>query len=292
MDGQAFMSEPAYLALNLAAKLYGRPLEALAADELKRVESVAARQREIETLILATPEAVGVTLPEASIDAGLAEIRGRYDSDAAYRVELQRAGLDPAALRQAVMHELVVEAVLEQVAARCAPVSETEAEIFWLMHRERFRRPETRVLRHILVTINECLPGNERRFARTRIDAVRARLLAEPHGFAEQAARHSECPTAMNGGLLGSVRRGRLYPELEAAAFALAETELSAVVESELGFHLILCDAIEPERQLRFCEAEASIRALLERERRSACQKSWIKALPRQVLARVSGVSG
>ena len=288
------MSDPGirYLALNLAAKLYGRPLEALGPDESQRVESVAARQREIETLILATPQAAAVMLPAASVDAGLAEIRGRYGSDEAYRAELHRAGLDPAALRQAVRRELVVEAVLEQVAARCAPVTETEAEIFWLMHRERFRRPAARVLRHILVTINEALAGSERRNAHARIDAIRASLLAEPQRFAEQAARHSECPTAMNGGQLGSVRRGRLYPELEAAAFALAETELSAVIESELGFHLIVCDAIEPERQLRFCEAEASIRALLERERRSACQKSWIKALPRRALARVSGMSG
>ena len=67
------MDEPGsvYLSLKLAAKLFGKPLESLAPDELHRVHRVAARQSAIETLILATPEAASVILPENSIDASL-----------------------------------------------------------------------------------------------------------------------------------------------------------------------------------------------------------------------------
>lgn len=268
-----------YLSLKLAAKLFGKPLEALGPDELERVRTVATRQHEIESLILTTPQAARVILPEASIDASLMEIRGRYGSDENYRAELERVGLDATSLRHSVRRGMVVEAVLEQVAGHSAAVSETEVEIFWLMHRDRFRCAEARVLRHLLITINEGLAGNERHNARAKIDAIRARLLRDPQRFAEQALKHSECPTAMNGGLLGTVRRGQLYPELEAVAFALAEAALSEVVESELGYHLITCEAIQPERQLQFGEVETSIRATLEQQRRSLCQKAWIKSL-------------
>lgn len=278
------MDEPGsvYLALKLAAKLYSKPLEALAAEEMRRVKSVAEKQREIETLILTTPEAGSVILPEASIEASLREIRGRYDSDEDYQADLERIGLDATALRQAVERDMVVEAVLDSVAAHAAAVSDTDVEIFWLIHRERFRRPETRVLRHILVTINEDLPGNERHAAREKIDAIRARLLKSPERFGEQALKHSECPTAMNGGLLGPVPRGQLYPELEAVAFAMCEATLSLAVESELGYHLISCEAIHAERQLPFEDARKTIREHLETQRRSVCQKAWIKALRRQ----------
>ncbi|MBK7954464.1 MAG: peptidylprolyl isomerase [Candidatus Accumulibacter sp.] len=67
------------------------------------------------------------------------------------------------------------------------------------------------MLRHILVTIHEQLADNQRQPARDRIEAIRSRLLKEPQRFAEQALKHSECPTAINGGLLGSVPRGQLY---------------------------------------------------------------------------------
>ena len=62
--------------------------------------------------------------------------------------------------------------MLEKVTPACQ--SATRVEIFWFMHKDRFRRAETRELRHILITINEQLPGNERA---QRIDAIRERLL-------------------------------------------------------------------------------------------------------------------
>lgn len=284
------MNEPGsvYLSLKLAARLFQKPLEALAADELRRVNAVAAKQREIEALILKTPEAASVMLPEPSILASLKEIRGRYASDEDYQADLDRIGLDAAALRQAVLRDMRVEAVLEKVGARAAAVSDTEAEIFWFMHKERFRRVETRVLRHILVTINEQLPGNERPAARARIDAIRDRLLKQSERFEEQALKHSECPTALNGGLLGAVPRGQLYAELEVAAFALAAGELSAVVESELGFHVLRCDAINAAGNLSLAEARPAILEHLGQQRRGTCQKSWINALRRQAVAAAS----
>ncbi len=278
-----------YLSLKLAVSLFGRPFEALRPDELKRVATVAARQLEIETLIMTTAQAAQVMLPESSIDAGLREIRKRYKSEEDYLADLERVGLDPAGLRQAIARGLVVDAVLEKVAVESsadeAMVSETDVEIFWLINKGRFRCAETRELRHILITINDDLAGSERQAVRDKIAAIRARLVNNPLRFAEQALKHSECPTAMNGGLLGRVARGKLYPELEAVAFALAENELSEAVESELGYHLIQCVAIHPERQLHFAEAQASIRESLEQQRRSQCQKAWIKALRRETLA-------
>ncbi|MFH1871941.1 MAG: nitrogen fixation protein NifM [Pseudomonadota bacterium] len=275
------------MALKLAERLFKKPLEALAADERRRVASVAAQQQEIETLILSTTEAGSVILPAASIEACLAEIRSRYENEEDFRADLERIGLDAAALRQAVERDMVVEAVLEKVGARAAAVSDTEVEIFWFMHKDRFRRAETRELRHILITINETLAGNERDTAHDRIEAIRERLLKNPERFAEQALKHSECPTAMNGGVLGRVPRGQLYAELEAVAFALPEAALSEPVESELGWHLIRCDAINEERQSQLAEVRQTIREHLEQQRRGVCQKSWINALRRQAAAQV-----
>lgn len=268
-----------YLTLKLARELYGKAPETLAPAERTRVTQVARRQQEIEQRILATLEAVSVLLLPASVDSALAEIRQRFADDTEYHADLARAGLTPDSLRAALKRDLKVEAVLEQVAHRAPAVSDTDIEIFFLSHRARFIKPETRTLRHILVTINDTLTGNERPAAQAKIEQIRARLAKEPDRFAEQALKHSECPTAMNGGLLGEVPRGKLYPELDAAAFVLPAGGLSAVVESELGFHVALCEHIEPERDVTLAEARERIRERLETERRQAFQKAWIAAL-------------
>lgn len=270
-----------YLTLKLAKQLFDKPLDALAADELARVRDVAARQTVLERLILESGEAAAVMAPADSVDRHLAEIRQRYASEGEYRADLERIGLDQDALRTAVTRDLRVEAVLDRVGARAARVSETDIEIFWLMHKERFHRPETRVLRHILVTINESLADSRRDAARAKIDALRMRLEKAPRRFEEQALKHSECPTAMNGGLLGNVPRGQLYPELDAAAFRLDAGELSPVVESEIGFHLLRCEAVHEARLRTLDEARQSIREHLEQQRRGACQKAWINSLRR-----------
>jgi len=111
------------------------------------------------------------------------------------------------------------------------------------------------------------------------METLRQRLLKSPERFAEQALKHSECPTAMNGGLLGRMQRGQLYSELETVAFALAVGELSVAVESPLGFHLIYCEAIEAAGQRPLEEVSEKIRTHLRDSRHSALQKSWIARL-------------
>lgn len=268
-----------YLTLKLARELYGKAPEALAPAERTRVTQVVRRQQEIEQRILATLEATSVLLLPASVDHALDEIRQRFADDTEYHADLAHAGLTPDSLRAALERDLKVEAVLEQVAHRAPIVSDTDIEIFFLQHRARFVKPETRTLRHILVTINDSLPGNERPAAQAKIEQIHARLAREPDRFAEQALKHSECPTAMNGGLLGEVPRGKLYPELDAAAFALPAGGLSAVIESELGFHVVLCEHIEPQRDVTLEETRARIRERLETERRQSFQKAWVKRL-------------
>jgi peptidyl-prolyl cis-trans isomerase C len=274
-----------YRELKLATRPFGKSPEALEPAERQRVRLAADRQREIEALILATPDAAQVQVPEPSIDNALREIRTRYDNEDDFQHAVATAGLDVEALRAEITRDLRVEAVLDRVASRAATVSETEVEIFWFMHRERFRRPETRTLRHILVTINDTLAGSERAAALARIEGIAARLQKSPERFAEQALKHSECPTAMNGGLLGTLPRGKLYPELDVAAFELPADGLSDIVETELGFHLVQCDAIQPASTLDLAEAAPQIRDHLEQQRRGLCQKSWINALRRQAAA-------
>jgi len=272
-------SPSAYLTLKLAQELYRKGPEQLDELERKRVGGIAARQQQIEERILGSANAALVLLPAASVDACFRDIQDRYPDEPEFEADLARNGLTAETLREAIERDLKVEAVLEQVAAATPPVSDTEVEIFYLQHRERFTRPETHSLRHILVTINEDVPGSTRAAASAKIEAIRERLLKDIGRFSEQALKHSECPTAMNGGLLGKVPRGKLFPEVEAVAFGLAPGELSEVVESPLGFHIVLCDAVESEMLVALAEVKEKVREHLTTSRRAAAQKAWIAGL-------------
>jgi nitrogen fixation protein NifM len=172
------------------------------------------------------------------------------------------------------LHRSSPEELAPGLRPRVDRVSDTDVEIFYLLHRAGFRRPEMRTLGHILLTVNEDLPGSDRATARGRIDAIRAELLKSPGRFADLALRHSECPTALNGGQLGTVKRGQLYAELEPAAFGLAPGELSAVVESPMGFHILHCVAVEEASDMPLALVREKIRDHLGESRRRPAGKA------------------
>jgi nitrogen fixation protein NifM len=273
----------AYLVLKNAHSLFGKNPGALGPEELQRVELVASKQFDLETRVLASIEARDVVVPEATLEAAMDEIRNRYPEANDFQDDLASNGLSIEDYRISLERELKVEAVLDKVGSRAAKVSDIDVELYYHYHPEQFQRPETRTARHILVTINEDLPDNTREAARGRIEAIAARLAREPKRFEEQAMKHSECPTALQGGLLGEVLQGQLYPELDAVLFGLEPMQLSSVVESPVGLHLVRCDSITHAGKLQLCQVRDAIRDLLAGRRKRICQSAWLKQGQRNV---------
>jgi nitrogen fixation protein NifM len=272
-------SSAAYLALKAAQKLYGKATTALQPDEFERVQQMAQKQRQLEARILAAPEARDAIVPPATLQAALQEIRSRYPGEDEFADDLARNGLDVHSFASALERELKVEAVLEKIGTQAEKVTDTDVDLYYQYHPDQFRRPETRLARHILVTINDTIPENMRDEAQKRIDAIAARLKKEPGRFEEQALKHSECPTALEGGKLGDLPRGKLFPELDKALFEMQAGEVSGVLESELGFHILYCEAITPASVLGLEQARPHIRKVLAQKRKRAVQQGWVKGL-------------
>jgi peptidyl-prolyl cis-trans isomerase C len=270
----------AYLELKTAQNLFGKAPTELAEDERAQVQTLARRQFHLEARVLRATEARDTVVPAASLAAALEEIRKRYPEPAELDADLARNGLDQDSYLAALERELKVEAILEKVGSRASQVSEIDVELYWQYHPEQFRRPETRRARHILVTLNPELADNTAPVARTRIEAIAARLVKDPKRFEEQALKHSECPTALQGGRLGDVKQGQLYPELDTALFTMTAGQISGVLESPLGYHLLWCEAIQEERELGLEQARSRIREMLEQHRKRICQQAWLKQLP------------
>ncbi len=269
----------AYLALKTSQRKYGKSPAALSPAELKQVVVMAQRQQLLEARVLQTTDARDVMVPPISLQAALEEIRNRYQSDEEFQHDLALNGLDEASYAAAMEAELKVEAILEKVGSRAEKISEVDIELYYHYHPEKFRRPETRQVSHILITINEAMVDNTRIAAHQRITAIAAKLQKEPQCFAQQAMKYSECPTALQGGVLGDMPRGKLYPVLDECLFRMQVNTLSGVLESPLGFHLLHCVAISPASILNYDQSIVHIRQLLERKRKLSYQQAWLKNL-------------
>jgi peptidyl-prolyl cis-trans isomerase C len=257
-------------------------LAGLAPERLDEAGRKADKTFELESLVLGSAEAAKVTIPPARLNAAVGELQSRYSDREAFLDDLARNGLDEETVRRALQRELVFDAAMQQVAARRPDVNDLDLRLFFELHRERFTRPEQRAARHILITVNDDFAENRRAAARARIEQVAGKLAGKANRFSSLARRYSECPSAMEGGRLGTVARGQLYPEVDKVLFRLAEDRVGGPVESELGFHLVWCEKVLGGQSIPFAKARERIREVLEARTARNCQKDWIARLRRE----------
>jgi len=269
----------AYMAFKLSHAMFQCPPSDLDGKQRGKLAASVQRQAMIETRVLSAPEAKDVMVPQVTVDEAVAQLVARYEDEGAFEAALEAQGFDRLALTEALARELRVDAVLDKISTRSAKVSELDVQLHYQLRSESFRMPERRKVSHILITVNDQFADNRRDKALARIEQIRARLQKKPERFAEQAMKHSECPTALNGGMLGEFTRGQLYPQIEEALFGMKVGELSQAVESELGFHLLRCDDICAEGVPPFEQIAPRIRAAIEAKRRKLCQREWLSEL-------------
>lgn len=266
------------------------PLQ-LTQHERQVIHEEAIRQWQLEERILGTPEAMTCIVEPASLEQALATLRARYPDRGSFLADLAANDMDETLLSEALARELRVDGILTRIAVEAPKVSTQDAEIFYWQHIERFQVPETRQARHILITINETLAGNHGDEALARCESIAAQLAEAPEKFADLALQYSECPTALQGGELGWVTAGQLYPELDTALFQLAEGQISGILESPLGFHLLHCQGIRPASTKSFAEVEQKLIDTLQANRERQQQKRWLRSLPPQTIEKAAHLS-
>jgi len=269
-----------YALLRAALTLFKKKPDELQEAELRQAEIQASNEFKIENRILNAPEAGAVIISDKELQAAYQEIRDRYEDDESFFSDLEKNHLDKDSLSAALYRQCRVNVIMELIASRAPDVSEVEIGIYYHLHAEQSNCPELREACHIFISINPDYPENTRETAFSRMQEISVKLQKKPYKFAELALKHSECPTALQGGVLGLVPRGKLYPELDAALFSIKAGEVSQIVESEIGFHLVLCKQIQRAETLSLQKATPKIRQLMKERSRRTCQRAWLASLP------------
>ncbi len=146
-------------------------------------------------------------------------------------------------------------------------VSEKDIEEYYNLHRDRkFHQAYAVSLRHIFFRIAPGKDPKEKEAIRAKAEQVLGQAQAGKD-FAELAKKHSDDSTASRGGDVGYLSRGELLPALEEAAFALKKGEISTLVESPTGLHILKAEEIREEKTKTLKEAEKEIVRFIKEER-------------------------
>ncbi|HKY33387.1 MAG TPA: peptidylprolyl isomerase [Candidatus Polarisedimenticolia bacterium] len=157
---------------------------------------------------------------------------------AAYEEELARRRMDGDDIEQLVRQNITVQKFIRETIVDQVNVGEAEVRQFYEEHKAQMQLPPRVQASHILVKTSPEDPPEKKAEARKRIDAALGRVKAG-EDFAAVAREVSEDNSAPQGGALGAIQRGQTVPPFEEAAFRLGVGDVSDVVESQFGYHVI-----------------------------------------------------
>ena len=146
-------------------------------------------------------------------------------------------------------------------------VNEQDLKTYYEQNVGRLSGKEERRASHILIAVPKGAPAAEREKAKAKAEELLAGVKKSPASFAEIAKKNSQDPgSAANGGDLDFFARGAMTKPFEDAAFSLKKGEISGVVESEFGYHIIMVTDIKSPKQRTFEEMRPEIEAELKKQ--------------------------
>ncbi|MGL6313527.1 peptidylprolyl isomerase [Vibrio sp. WXL103] len=266
-----------YQCLKLAQEKFALNLSELESNEQQYINNLAEQTLNLQRKICNSAEARVVHVDDEQIKQAMTEIVEQCGDIYQYHMMLEKHHIDEASLRDILRQELLCNAVLDMVSTNIPELAQQDAYEYYFRHQDKFSRKRCWDVSQILLTINEDFAENTLAAAEERIKQLYSELTLD--NFSNMALRHSECPSAVEGGHLGWCEEGKLYPQLESALQWLPNRVISAPIQTELGFHILIRHDEKPPQSASFDEALPSIRALHNKRAKQYLQREWIKGL-------------
>lgn len=207
----------------------------------------------------------GIAIEKAAINEQLKTIKTRFQNEDNFKKALHNMDLTEADLRLQIRRELAVRQLIDDKFVEKTIVSEKEAKAYYDSHPDDFKKPELVKANHILIKIDRHADDSQKTEALKKIRDIQNRL-KKGEDFASLAKEFSQCPSSANGGDLGYFTRGQMVKPFAEAAFALAPGEVSNIVETEFGYHLIKSVDKKPETVMAYKDIKDKLRKYLKQK--------------------------
>jgi peptidyl-prolyl cis-trans isomerase C len=177
--------------------------------------------------------------------------------------------------------ELSVNRVMETAVANIPGPTDAEAKDFYAKNPDKFKQDEQVRASHILVRVDPNADAKTKAKAKAEIDSV-LKQLKGGGDFAKLAQQHSQDPSAAQGGDLGFFPKGQMVPEFDQAAFSLPVGQLSGIVTTQFGYHILRVTEKKPPRTVPFEEALAQIKQYLEQDKKQKAAEAFVDGLKKK----------
>jgi peptidyl-prolyl cis-trans isomerase C len=237
--------------------------QAVPADQQAAVDKQALEQLVSAELLYQAAAKLEIKDLDKKIDAKLEQGKSRFKDDKDFKKAIKDLEMDEKDLREYTRRDLLISSFVESAFISKTVVSEADVRSFYDKNQDKFKQSESVKASHILIGVDAKATIDEKTKAREKAEKLKKEL-AGGADFAALAKGNSTCPSSQQGGDLGFFGKGQMVPAFEKAAFALKPGEVSDVVETQFGYHIIKLTEKKAAATTDFKDVKAKIEEFLK----------------------------
>jgi peptidyl-prolyl cis-trans isomerase C len=240
----------------------GRPLTN---DQLSGVEKRILDNLITDELLFQETERKGIKAGKQAVNEQLNKIKQRFPSEEEYKNTIGKMNLTEADIITQIKKGLSIQQFVKQEFSQKVNVTDKETKAYYEGHQDMFKRPEEVRASHILIKVDPKSNESQKAAAYKKIEEIQVKI-QKGGDFATLAKEFSEGPSNVKGGDLGFFKRGQMVKPFEKEAFALAPGEVSGIVETRFGYHLIKVFEKNPETISEYSAVKDRLKQSLEQQ--------------------------
>ena len=208
----------------------------------------------------------GIKISDQDVNDQLANIKKRYPDENEFNNALTNMGFTEDEVKNQIEHGLAIRELINKKITEKVVITDKESKTFYDENPKLFKQPEQVKASHILIKADANAGEAKKAEARKKIEEVQQKL-KDGGDFSTLAKEYSEGPSNVKGGDLGYFNRGQMVKPFEDTAFAMKPNEVSDVVETRFGYHLIKVYDKKPEKVLAYAEVKDRLNQHLKNQK-------------------------
>jgi len=208
----------------------------------------------------------GISVDQKTVDERLEQWKKRFPNEEEYKKALSNSNLSVSQMKEDIKRGMTIEKLIVTRFVDKTTVPEKEIKAYYDSNSNLFKQPEQVRASHILIKVEPNAKESEKEDALKKIKEVQEKQ-KKGDDFAKLAKEYSQGPSNAKGGDLGYFKRGQMVPAFEEVAFKLKPGEVSDIVNTRFGYHLIKVVDKKPESTVPYEGIKERIGQYLKQEK-------------------------
>lgn len=254
----------------------------------KKILKEAIEMMVEEKLQLQEGKKMGFEIDDVAVDAALKDIEKNNGlQEGQLAAMLEREGRSLESYKNHIRDQILVSKITKFELGSRIQISGRKIAKYYRENQKDFWEPGKAKVRHILILSEKGSPPNEKNEKYQQITKILSEI-KNGKDFIEAAKEYSEDVSASSGGDVGYIEKGKMVPEFEEAVYRLKKGEISDIVETEFGFHIIKVDEIQRGRTLALKDVKDKIHQILAAEKQKSAYEEWMNELRKSAFIEIS----